>query len=128
MLQRVLRGRITFTPRDDRNGYDFTCPTRFDKLFSGVVSPRPTFLLKDDLRGTAGITPADTCDADYGRLLERAYDRICGKGGRPQRHSFNAVLDGDLPAGSTDPKLATIDGADRAGHVDHDSRAWNFHR
>jgi hypothetical protein len=33
VLQRVLRGRITFTPKGD--GYEFEAPTRFDKLFTG---------------------------------------------------------------------------------------------
>ena len=35
VIQRIVRGRIMFTPRDDA-GYDFEAPTRFDKLFSGV--------------------------------------------------------------------------------------------
>ena len=38
VLQRVLSGRIVFTPRDD-GGYDFSAETRFDRLFSGVVVP-----------------------------------------------------------------------------------------
>jgi hypothetical protein len=43
VLQRVLQGRITFTPSDD-GGYTFEAPTRFDKLFSGIVVPRPAFI------------------------------------------------------------------------------------
>jgi hypothetical protein len=39
VLQRILDGRITFHPRADGNGYDFSANTRFDKLFSGVASP-----------------------------------------------------------------------------------------
>ena len=70
VLQRVLRGRLTFTPRADGNGYDFTGPTRFDKLFSGVASPRPTWMP----RGTSGVE--NPHDADYGQMLER----ICVKG------------------------------------------------
>jgi hypothetical protein len=42
VLQRVLRGRITFTP--DGNGYVFHAPTRFDKLFTGIAVPRPAFI------------------------------------------------------------------------------------
>jgi hypothetical protein len=42
VLQRVLRGRIVFTP--SKQGYPFEAPTRFDKLFSGIVAPRPTFI------------------------------------------------------------------------------------
>ena len=41
VLQRVLRGRITFTPKGD--GYEFEAPTRFDKLFTGVVYEPPPF-------------------------------------------------------------------------------------
>jgi site-specific DNA recombinase len=74
VLQRVLRGRLTFTPREDGRGYDFTGPTRFDKLFSGIVVPRPGFI-KTDHRGTEHIGPEDTFDGDYGRLL----DRLSGK-------------------------------------------------
>jgi hypothetical protein len=39
VLQRTLRGRLTFTPRRDGLGYDFSGPTRFDKLFTGVTCP-----------------------------------------------------------------------------------------
>ena len=81
VLQRVLRGRITFTPlADGRAGYALSAPTRFDKLLTGVATPRPAFIRADDRTGLAGITPADTRDGDYGRLLERAYDRFNGKG------------------------------------------------
>ena len=42
VLQRILRGRLTFTPRQnpltgEPDGYDFTGPTRFDKLFTGIA-------------------------------------------------------------------------------------------
>ncbi len=42
VLQRVLRGRIVFTPSGE--GYTFEAPTRFDKLFSGIVVKRPAFI------------------------------------------------------------------------------------
>ena len=76
VLQRVLRGRITFTPSG--SGYTFEAPTRFDKLFSGVVvrwipGSRLSFIPEGDTTGTQGITAEDTGEADYGRLLERAY-------------------------------------------------------
>ena len=38
VLQRILRGRIVFTPKGE--GYTFEAPTRFDKLFSGIVAPQ----------------------------------------------------------------------------------------
>jgi hypothetical protein len=66
VLQRVLRGRIVFTPSGD--GYTFAAPTRFDKLFSGIVAPRPAFIPYGN-RGAEHIGPDDTFDADYGALL-----------------------------------------------------------
>jgi hypothetical protein len=70
LLQRVLQGRITFTPVC--RGYEFSAPTRFDKLFARVAGPRPSFIAPGDVTGTEDITPADTPDVDYGLLLERA--------------------------------------------------------
>jgi hypothetical protein len=79
VLQRIVVGRIRFTPRsatpwEVEGGYDFEAHTRFDKLFAGVVAPQ----LADgrDRTGTEAITPADTWDADYARLLERAQKRL----------------------------------------------------
>ena len=54
VLQRVLRGRIVFTPRG--KGYTFEAPTRFDKLFSGIVAPRPTFIERGNRGAEHGIT------------------------------------------------------------------------
>jgi site-specific DNA recombinase len=73
VLQRVLRGRLTFTPLAGGAGYEFTGPTRFDKLFTGFVVGRPAFLTDGDRRGTEHIRPEDTLDLDYGRLLEKAH-------------------------------------------------------
>ena len=74
VLQRVISGRIVFTPRDD-GGYDFSAETRFDRLFSGVVVPMPDWLkaFAGDTRGTEHVGPEDTFDADYGQLLQRVY-------------------------------------------------------
>jgi hypothetical protein len=76
VLQRILRGRLTFTPHvnpvsGEVDGYDFEAPTRFDKLFTGVAVERPASL-ESSQAGTEGIGPEDTHDADYGRLLEQA--------------------------------------------------------
>ncbi len=103
VLQRVIRGRITFTPTEsvvcslDANGapavypfqpgYEFEAPTRFDKLFSGHAIKLPAS------GPYSGDIPHHTFteDADYGALLERAYGRggtkQRGKGWRPQRDS-----------------------------------------
>jgi hypothetical protein len=53
--------------------YVFEAPTRFDKLFSGVVVRHPAYV-EESSWGTEHIRPQDTFDADYGRLLER----VCG--------------------------------------------------
>ena len=78
VLQRILRGRLTFTPRCNEvsgevDGYDFEGPTRFDKLFTGIALARPKDIDPDDKTGTEDIGPEDTFDGDYGRLLERVY-------------------------------------------------------
>ena len=73
VLQRVLQGRIVFTPTPDGQGYSFEAPTRFDKLFTGITAePPPDYIDRNDQRGKEHITPADTFDADYSRLLEAA--------------------------------------------------------
>ena len=77
VLQRILRGRLTFTPHvnpisGEVDGYDFTGPTRFDKLFTGMACERPKWLVPGDVTGCEHIGPEETGEADYGRLLERA--------------------------------------------------------
>ena len=55
--------------------------TRLDKVFLGVAVERPTWIEASDA-GTEHIGPEDTCEADYGRLLEAVQNR--GKGLAPQ--------------------------------------------
>jgi hypothetical protein len=57
-----------------RRGYDFSGPTRFDKLFTGIAVERPAFI-GNGQRGWEQLTPKDTFDADYGRLLDRFYGK-----------------------------------------------------
>jgi site-specific DNA recombinase len=76
VLQRILRGRLTFTPRlnpvsGEPDGYDFEGPTRFDKLFSGIAVERPTSLASSDI-ASEHYGADETFDGDYGRLLEAA--------------------------------------------------------
>jgi len=81
VLQRILRGRLTFTPRlnpvsGEPDGYDFEGPTRFDKLFTGIAVETPAWIKASrSRRGFEDTTPEDTFDGDYGRLLERAYEK-----------------------------------------------------
>jgi site-specific DNA recombinase len=93
VLQRVLQGRITFSPWADGRGYDYSAETRFDKLFAGVVlaptklpaflsTEPPSYLQPGDMRGTEHIRPEDTSDWDYEKLLERAQQTTL-KGMRP---------------------------------------------
>ena len=82
VLQRILRGRLTFTPHinpvsGEVDGYEFEGPTRFDKLFTGIACERPKGIDTGSL-GCEGIGPEDTFDGDYGRLLEQAH-RPVGK-------------------------------------------------
>ena len=87
VLDRVLAGRIVFTPTADGAGYTFEAPTRFDRLFSGVAfSMRPTTPLAPEFAarlaadaetdGSEAIGTEDTFDGDYGRLLERAVRKL----------------------------------------------------
>jgi len=66
------RSRLTFTPRSDGQSYDFEGPTRFDKLFSGMVCEVPTWrkagdgadILRDAGRGCEDIGIDDAPDGD----------------------------------------------------------------
>ena len=79
VLQRILRGRLVFTPHvnpvsGEVDGYDFVGPTRFDKLFTGLAVERPKGLAWSTV-GCEDIGPDETFDGDYGRLLDRAYEK-----------------------------------------------------
>lgn len=78
VIQRILIGRLTFTPRrnevsDEIDGYDFEGATRFDGLFTGIAVERPKHLDPNDLTGIEDIGPEETLEAEYSRLLERAF-------------------------------------------------------
>jgi hypothetical protein len=81
VLQRILRGRLTFTPRlnaisGEPDGYNFSGPTRFDKLFTGIAVETPARVKASRGRaGTEDIGAEDTFDGDYWRLLDRAYEK-----------------------------------------------------
>ena len=87
VLQRILRGRLTFTPRADGRGYDFTGPTRFDKLFTGIAHSLKitggeelvhgrdwVFCRTGDAAALDAFVNRDALEDDYGRLLDRAYE------------------------------------------------------
>jgi hypothetical protein len=81
VLQRILRGRLVFRPHinpisGEIDGYDFRGLTRFDKLFTGLAVERPAGLVRGDTTGCEDIGPEDTFDGDYGRLLDRAYEKL----------------------------------------------------
>ena len=94
VYQRILRGRITFTPWD--GGYEFEAETRFDKLFIGLVAGRKverrpgreSFIDPNDRAGMED--ERFYTDEDYGRVLERAHPLLESRkanGKRPQRDS-----------------------------------------
>lgn len=98
VLQRVLNGRIVFTP-DGATGYSFEAPTRYDKLFSGIVVPRPAFIPTGNV-GAEHIGAEDTFEGDYGRLLERA-TAAAASGGKFTGNGWRALQDSNLrPPGS----------------------------
>jgi hypothetical protein len=77
VLQRILRGRLTFTLRADGQGYDFEGPTRFDKLFTGIAVETPAWVKAAGGR-PGNIDPEETFDGDYGRLLDQAAKKHAG--------------------------------------------------
>jgi len=92
VLQRILRGRLVFTLRRNEvsgeiDGYEFEAITRFDQLFTGIAVERPRNPDPADLAGTEDISPEHTGEADFGRLLERAYEKnYVGGLASPTRH------------------------------------------
>ena len=101
VLQRVLHGRVTFTPHvnlvsGEVDGYEFEGPTRFDKLFTGIAVERPKWIAPGDVAGTENIGPEDTFDGDYGRLLDRIFKN--GKKGVCARRDSNPRPTGSKPA------------------------------
>ena len=81
MLDRVLTDRITFTPvgeTDDTQrakpvGYEFECPTRYDRLFSGLVVPKSALAARGLDREDVYYRAEDT-GVDFGEVLRRAME------------------------------------------------------
>ncbi len=93
VVQKVLRGRITFTPRED-DTYEFTAETRFDRIFDGVAAPWlkiPKGTGADLIKYAGPDEVGRVIDEDYGRILEAAAKRAgagtTGRRGRPWRDS-----------------------------------------
>ena len=65
-------------------GYEFTCPTRYDKLFSGIVVP--TAALSAHGLSVADVSfRAEDAGADFGEVLRRAMGRSNRTKWRPQQ-------------------------------------------
>jgi hypothetical protein len=95
-LQRIVRGRITFTPHVDPDtgkidGYDFAAPTRFDRLFTGLAVPAPAYFPAGDRRGLEDITAEDTLDAPFGRLLENRVKVLASPTGLETSGKFTSL-------------------------------------
>jgi hypothetical protein len=86
VLQRVIKGRITFTP--DGDSYSFRADTRFDRLFEGDTF-RPSWGRPGEPTGLEGMAD-DTLDGDYGRMLDRLADAVKS----PSRHPFKVRTTG----------------------------------
>jgi hypothetical protein len=100
VLERVLRGKLVFTPTPDGAGYVFEAPTRFDKLFSGIATPIPPYVATGTTRGTEHIGPENCLDGDYGRLLERAQNAA---GNEPRNNDWRARRDSNPPPPGSKP-------------------------
>jgi len=89
VLDRVLDGRIVFTPLaggETLAAYEFEAPTRYDKLFSGLVVPKSIWLQTPG-EGAEGIRPEDVY---YGGSVMKTSGGCCSarsteRRWRPQR-------------------------------------------
>jgi hypothetical protein len=68
VLRRVLRGRLTFTPRADAAGDDSSGSTRFDELFTRIAAELPAFIERET-KDAEDIGPEGSGESDYERLL-----------------------------------------------------------
>jgi DNA invertase Pin-like site-specific DNA recombinase len=85
VLDRVLNGRIVFTPVWSHDAepkpvaYEFECPTRYDKLFSGLVIPAAVMAVRvpgaEDLRYEHIYYRAEDGSVDFGEILRRVFER-----------------------------------------------------
>jgi len=63
VLQRILRGRLVFTLRANElsgeiDGCEFSGPTRFDRLFTGIAVECPKGIDPNDRSGKEAIIPS----------------------------------------------------------------------
>lgn len=83
VLQKILRGRLTFTPHVNEvsgeiDGYEFEGETRFDQLFVGITVERPRNLDPNDRTGTEHITERDTWEARLNALMADTREKDVG--------------------------------------------------
>lgn len=79
VIQQIVRGRITFTPIDEGGfvGYQFSAPTRFDRLFSGLtLASMPQWMATGPI-GTEHIAPHDTPEVEWNALLANRSWKSC---------------------------------------------------
>jgi hypothetical protein len=95
VLQRVVDGRVTFTPYPAGMGASFRAETKFPGLFAGVTVTAlpvelPPYVRTGNRRGLEALDAAErSVEARYEELLERAEAAVrrVEKGGRPWRDS-----------------------------------------
>ena len=78
------------------DGYEFTGPTRFDRLFTGIAVTRPVGIDHAPI-GCEDITAENTFDGDYGRMLEAAAARAATRKGWRARRDLNPRPTGSKP-------------------------------
>ena len=109
VLEKVLSGRIVFTPRADGLGYDFAANTQFEKLFTGIAhgitipgfTSRDWVFCPDGVEDPNDFINRDVAEADYGKLLEAALHRArvsSPTGGLPE---WTREVPGEVPAAGT---------------------------
>ncbi len=77
VLQRIIQGRIVFSPTDDATGFRFEAQTRFAKLFCGAACQIPNWMPTGVTEtGAEHIRREDTLDPDYATLLAQAEKRV----------------------------------------------------
>ncbi len=94
VLQRVLKGRITFTPLEDGTGYEFEAQTRFDGLFTGIAVPieeAGVWVKGGNGRGM------ERMEAQLSELLEGAQKRLEAKHEAHRRGKGGLALRGFEP-------------------------------
>ena len=100
VLERVLAGRVVFTPRADGVGDDFAANTRWEKLFTGIAhgitipgfTSRDWVLCPDGMEDPDYFAKRDVAETNYGKLPEAALHRAKVSSQREPGQVGNAIF------------------------------------